>query len=98
MTDRKEAVMSQEKVARNKNEKIKNKNRQKKQKNRNLGWIIAGCIVFEIVAGFCMGKYWLYPKYMGTSETIENTSYDSQDRSGELRDLNDQINSQDEQQ
>ena len=88
MTDRKEAVMSQEKVARNKNEKIKNKNRQKKQKNRNLGWIIAGCIVFGIVAGF----------YMGTSETIENTSYDSQDRSGELQDLNDQINSQDEQQ
>ena len=45
-----------------------------------------------------MGKYWLYPKYMGTSETLENTSYDSQDRSGELQDLNDQINSQDEQQ
>ena len=59
---------------------------------------IAGCIVFGIVAGFCMGKYWLYPKYMGTSETIENTGYDLQDRSGELQDLNDQINSQDEQQ
>lgn len=98
MTDRKEAVMSQEKVTRNKNEKNKRKDLKKKQKNRNLGWIIAGCIVFGIIAGFCMGKYWLYPKYMGTSETVENTSYDSQDRSGELQDLNDQINSQDEQQ
>ncbi len=89
--------MSQEKVTRNKNEKNKRKNLQKKKQNRNLGWIIAGCVIFGLIAGFIAGKYWLYPKYMGPSDAGTDTVYDSQDRSGELQDLNNQIDNEDTQ-
>lgn len=83
--------MSQEKVTRNKNAKNNRKKQQKKKSMQNLAWIIAGCVIFSLLAGFCLGRYWFYPKYVNPPETGEDTVYDSQDRSLELQDLNQQI-------
>lgn len=82
--------MSQAKVEKNKTEKRNRKNLQQKKARRNLGWIIAGCVIFGLLAGFCLGKYWIYPQYRNQSESEEDIVYDSQDLILELQDLNNQ--------
>ncbi len=81
--------MSQAKVDKRKKSKQTKKQIQRKKSIQNMLWVLAGCIIFGSALGFCLGKFWMYPKYQEQKEYEEAQEY--QTDADELDELNRQM-------
>ncbi len=71
----------------------KRKQAQRRKSMKNMLWILAGCIVLGLGAGFIAGKYWIYPAYLEKTGRDYQQEQQSQSEinNQELLDLNRQI-------